>query len=72
MHTVQLKPAIKVQISVRMFSIGISDVLTATVYLEKTCMKKLIMIMIMNKLLETTVFCRHQNLISAMKLRLEK
>ena len=31
-HAVQLKPAIKVQISGRMASIGISDVVTASVY----------------------------------------
>ena len=43
---VQLKPTIKVQISGRMASIGISDVVTASVYSEKTCMKKLMMIMI--------------------------
>ena len=35
-HTVQLKPTIKVQISGRMASIGISDVVTASVYSEKT------------------------------------
>ena len=32
MHTVQLKPQIKVQISGRMASTGISDVVTASVY----------------------------------------
>ena len=31
-HTVQLKPTIKVQISGRMACIGISDVVTASVY----------------------------------------
>ena len=40
-RTVQLKPTIKVQISGRMASIGISDVVTASVYSEKTRMKKL-------------------------------
>ena len=35
-HAVQLKPTIKVQISGRMASIGISDVVTASVYSEKT------------------------------------
>ena len=44
-HTVQLKPTIKVQISGRMASIGISDVVTASVYSEKTRMKKLMMMM---------------------------
>ena len=60
---VQLKPTIKVQISGRMASIGISDVVTASVYSEKTRMKKLMMmkmimiiiISIMNKSQETTV-----------------
>ena len=42
-HTVQLKPTIKVQISRRIASIGISDVLTASVHSEKTRLKKLIM-----------------------------
>ena len=45
MHTVQLKPMIKVQISGRMASIGISDVVTALVYSEKTRLKKLMLIM---------------------------
>ena len=44
-HTVQLKPTIKVQISGRMASIGLSDVVTASVYSEKTRMKKLMMMM---------------------------
>ena len=35
-HTVQLKPMIKAQISGRVASIGISDVVTASVYSEKT------------------------------------
>ena len=52
---------IKAQISGRMASIGISDVATASVYLEKTHLKKLIMMMkmtisIMNKSQETTAF----------------
>ena len=44
---VQLKPTIKTQISGRMESIGIIDVVTASVYSEQTRLKKL-MIMIMN------------------------
>ena len=40
---VQLQPTIKVQISGRMASIGISDVVTVSVYSEKTRMKKLMM-----------------------------
>ena len=63
-HAVQLKPTIKVQISGRMSSIGISDVVTASVYSEKTRLKKLMMMMkmiiiiisFMNKSQETTVF----------------
>ena len=50
---------------------GISVVVTASVYSEKIRLKKL-MIMIMNKSQEKTVFCGHQKLTSAMKLRLEK
>ena len=65
-HAVQLKPTIKVQISGRMSFIGISDVVTASVYSEKTRLKKLMMMMkmiiiiisIMNKSQETTVFHR--------------
>ena len=53
MHTVQLKAKIKAQISGRMASSGISEVVTASVYSEITRMKKL---MIMNKSQETTVF----------------
>ena len=68
----------KAQISGRMASIGISDVVTASVNSEKTRMKKcmmitiIIIIIIMNKSQETTVFGRHQKLTSAMKLRPEK
>ena len=54
-HTVKLKPTIKAHISGKMAFIGISDVVTASVYLEKTRLKKLMMIMIMNKSQETTV-----------------
>ena len=53
-HTVQLKRTIKLQISGRMASIGINDVVTASVYSEKTRLKKLMLIM--NKSQETTVF----------------
>ena len=67
MHTVQLKPTIKAQISGIMAHIGISDVVTASVYSDKTRMKKLMLIM--NKSQETTVFGRRQKLASAMKLR---
>ena len=60
-----------------MASIGIIDVVTASVYSEKTRMKKLMMmkmiiiiiiiIIIMNKLQELTVFYGRQKLTSAMK-----
>ena len=46
-HTVQLKPMIKAQISGRMISSGISDVTITSVYSEKTHLKKLIMVIIM-------------------------
>ena len=49
---------IKVQISGRMAPIGISDVVTASVYSEKTwlmMMMKMIIIIIMNKSQESTV-----------------
>ena len=75
MHTVQLKLTIKAQISGRMASIGISDVVTASVYLKKTRPKKLMKIIItitMNKSQETTVFHGHQKLTSAMKQRPKK
>ena len=55
----------------RMASIGISDVVTTSIYSEKTRLKML-MTMIMNKSQETTVFGGHQKLTSAMKLRPEK
>ena len=70
-HTVELKPTIKAQISGRMASIGV----TVSVYSEKTCLKKCMMTMIIigiNKSQETTVFHGCQKLTSAMKLRLEK
>ena len=72
MHSVQLNPTIKAQISGRIASIGISDVVTVSVYSDKIRLKKLMMIMIMNKLQETTVVHGRQKLTSAMKLRLQK
>ena len=47
-HTVQLKPMIKPQISGRMVSSGTSDVVFASVHSEKTCLKKLMKIIIIN------------------------
>ena len=73
-HTVQLKPTIKAHFSGRMVSSGIRGVAFASVHYEKTCLKKLIMIIIiiiMNKSQERTVFSGHQKLNSAMKLRPE-
>ena len=45
-HTVQLQPMIKAKISGSMICSGISDVAIASVYFEKTRLKKLIMIII--------------------------
>ena len=63
----------------RMVSSGISDVVIASVYSEKTRLKKLMMMMmkiiiiiIMNKLQEMTIFSGRQKRTSAMKLRPEK
>ena len=64
-----------------MASIGISDDVTASVYSEKTRLKKLMMILmkmiiitisIMNKSQETMFFHWRQKLTSAMKQRPEK
>ena len=55
-HTVQLKPKIKVQISGRMVSSGISDVALASVYSEKTRLKKLMMKMIIIIINRKTIY----------------
>ena len=66
-HTVKPKPIIKAQISGKLVTSGISDVAIASVNSEKTHPKKLIiLIIIMNKSQETTVFLGHQKLTSAM------
>ena len=44
-HTVQLKPMIKAQISGIIVSSGISDIAFASVYSEKTRLKKLMKIL---------------------------
>ena len=44
-HTVNLKQIIKAQISGKLVTSGISDVVIISVYSEKTRMKKMIMIM---------------------------
>ena len=67
-HTVQLKPMIKSQISGRMISSFISGAAIASVYSEKSRLKKLIM----KKSQETTVFGGRQKLTSSMKMRTEK
>ena len=45
-HRVQLKPMIKAHVSGKLVSIGISDVVIASVYTEKARLKKLMMILI--------------------------
>ena len=67
---------IKAFFSGKLVSSGISDVVIASVYSEKTRLMKLtkmmmMMMMIMNKSQETTVFSGLQKLTSAMKLRAE-
>ena len=67
-HTVKLKPIIKDQIPGKLVTSGISDVATASVHSEKTWTKKWIMIIIiiiMNKSQELTVFHGRQKLTSA-------
>ena len=75
-HTVQLKPMIKAQISGRMVSSGITDVAFASVHSKKTGLKKsmeiIIIIIFMNKSQEMMVFSGCQKLTSYMKLRPEK
>ena len=58
----------KTQISGKLVTSSISEVATASVHSEKTRMTKMIMIIIiMNKLQETTVFHGRQKMTSAMK-----
>ena len=74
-HTEKLKLMIKGTISGRMLSSGISHVAFASVYSEKTRLKKcwiMIIIIMMNKSQELTVFHGRQKLTSAMKQRPEK
>ena len=74
-HTEKLKLMIKGTISGRMLSIGISHVAFASLYSEKTRLKKcwiMIIIIMMNKSQELTVFHGRQKLTSAMKQRPEK
>ena len=61
---------IKAQISVRMVSSSISDVVFCSIHSEKTHLKKLlIMIIFMKEYKEMTVFIGGQKLTSAMKQR---
>ena len=63
---------IEVQISGKLVTSGISDVAITSAHSKKTCMKKTIMIIIiMNKSQESTVFGGRQKLTSAMKQRPE-
>ena len=65
----------KAQISGKLVTTGISDVVIASVHSEKTRLKKMIMIIIiiiMNKSQESMVFGGRQKLTSAMKQRPEK
>ena len=74
-HTEKLKPMIKGTISGRMLSSGISRVAFAPVSSEKTCLEKcwiMIIIIIMNKSQELTVFHGRQKLTSTMKQRPKK
>ena len=60
-HTIQLIPMIKAHISGRMVSGGTSDVAIASVHSEKIRLRKLMIIIIMNKSQETTVFAGARN-----------
>ena len=67
-HTVQLKPMIKAQISGKLVTNDTSGVAIASVHSEKTRLKKMIMIIIMK---ESTIFGGRLKLTSAMKQRPE-
>ena len=74
-HTEKLELMIKGTISGRMLSSGISHVVFASVHSEKTRLKKcwiMIIIIMMNKSQELTIFHGRQKLTSAMKQRPEK
>ena len=55
----------------KLVTIGISDIVTASAYSEKTRIKKLMKIIIMNKSQETSFFHGRQKLTSAMNSRPE-
>ena len=56
-HTVQLKPMIKAQISGKMVSSGISDVANASVHSEKTRLNKLMKMIIIITTLHREYYC---------------
>ena len=66
-YTLKLKPIIKAQITEKLITSGISDVAIASLHSEKTRLKKMIMIIIMNKSQEIMFFGGSQKLTSAMK-----
>ena len=53
-HTVKIKPIIKAQISGKLITSSISDEAIASVYFEKTRLKKMIMIIITRKMVPIT------------------
>ena len=61
----------KAKISGKWVTSGISDVAIASVHSEKTCLKKMIIIISMNKSQELVVFHGRQKLTSSMKQRPE-
>ena len=72
-HTVMVKPNTTAQISGKLVSSCISDVAIAGVHYEKTRLKKLIMIIIiLNKSQETTVFGGRKKLTFTLIQRPEK
>ena len=63
---------LKLYCTVKAKANGISDVAIVSVHSEKTRLKKMIMIISMNKSQETTVIGGRQKLTPALKLRPEK
>ena len=60
-HRTQLKPVIKAQISGKLVTNGISDVAITSVHSEKIRLKKMIMIISMNKSPRNDGFWRARN-----------
>ena len=69
---IQLKLMITAHSSGILVSSCLSDIVITTIHSEITRLKKLMMMMIMNKSRETTVFIGRQRLTSTIKLRPEK